>query len=309
MLLRKNIPLGYVLGKVKYEMLFVALYAVLTVVMHQTDVFSALEIPIAVPAMIATISSLLLGFRSNQAYERWWEARIIWGGIVNDSRSWTRQVLTFIGKLDDPDEHVAYVKKRLVYRHIAWLYALKGALRGQDVMSQIERLLTPKEIEALRYYDNKHNALLKLQGYELHEIHKKGWMNDYQHVEMERTLSKFSDHMGKCERIKSTIFPETYTLYIRVAILMFVIMLPFSLMNLFGYISIPISIAVSILLFLIEKMAIHLQDPFENKPTDTSMSTISAKIERDLKQMLHDDASAFDQHIPSFDEKGNFFVM
>lgn len=309
MLLRKNIPLGYVLGKVKYELVFVALYSVLTVVMHQSAIFSALEIPMAIPAMIATITSLLLGFRSNQAYERWWEARIIWGGIVNDSRSWTRQVLTFIGELEDKDEHVTYVKKRLVYRHIAWLYALKGALRGQDVMSQIERLLTPSEIEALGNYDNKHNALLKLQGYDLHRAHKSKWMNDFQHVLMEETLSKFSDHMGKCERIKSTIFPETYTLYIRIAIIMFVVMLPFSLVNLFGYVSIPVTIAMSTLLFLIEKMAIHLQDPFENKPTDTSMSTISGKIERDLKQMLHEDDSAFDQHIPSFDEKGDFFVM
>jgi len=95
--------------------------------------------------------------------------------------------------------------------------------------------------------------------------------------------------MGKCERIKSTVFPETYTLYIKLAIYMFIAVFPFSLFGLFNYISTPIVIAIGTLFLLIEKMAVHLQDPFENKPTDTPMSTISVKIERDLMQMLLDD--------------------
>ncbi|HEY6899185.1 MAG TPA: bestrophin family ion channel, partial [Puia sp.] len=100
------------------------------------------------------------------------------------------------------------------------------------------------------------------------------------------TLSKMSDSMGKCERIKNTIFPATYSLYIHFSLLFFFLLLPFAVVDFFGFMSVPVVLAISAVFFLIEKMAIHLQDPFENKPTDTPMTAICFTIERDLKQLL-----------------------
>src|SRR5690606_5475125 len=96
------------------------------------------------------------------------------------------------------------------------------------------------------------------------------------------------DSMGKCERIKNTVFPSTYSLYIHFAMNLFIMLLPFGLIEYFGFVEVPMVIAISASFMLIEKMAIHLQDPFENKPTDTPMTTISKTIERDLGQMTND---------------------
>jgi len=288
MLLKNNIPIKYVLGKVKNDSALVAGYAILIAVLRECNWLSV-DIPIGgVPAILGTVLSLLLAFRSNQAYDRWWEARIIWGAIVNDSRSFARQVLTFIGNLYETGPE-SDLKERLIKRQIAWNYALKRSLRNQDPYVEIKRLLSDSDFEYLKAYDNVPNALLKLQGMDIHRAWKEGLINQFQQVEMERTLMNLTDSMGKCERIKSTVFPETYTLYIKLAIYMFIAVFPFSLFGLFNYISTPIVIAIGTLFLLIEKMAVHLQDPFENKPTDTPMSTISVKIERDLMQMLLDD--------------------
>lgn len=309
MLLKNNIPIQYVLGKVKYDSALVAIYAVVITIWHEMGLFK-IDIPIGgVPAILGTVISLLLAFRSNQAYDRWWEARIVWGAIVNDSRSFARQVLTFIGNLYETGP-TGELKERLIKRQIAWNYALKRSLRKQDPLQEIKRLLSDSDFEFVKAYDNVPNALLKLQGMDLHRAAADGLINQYQQIELERTLMNLTDSMGKCERIKSTVFPETYTLYIRLAIYLFIAVLPFSLFGLFGYISIPLIIAIGTLFLLIEKMAVHLQDPFENKPTDTPMSTISAKIERDLLQMLSDDKVVADAYLErSEQDKKMFYIL
>lgn len=129
-------------------------------------------------------------------------------------------------------------------------------------------------------------AILDLQGLDLQKANDKRLLNTYQQVEIDRTLSRLCDSMGKCERIKNTIFPATYSLYIHFSLLFFFLLLPFAVVEFFGAMTIPVIIAIAAVFFLIEKMAIHLQDPFENKPTDTPMTAICFTIERDLKQMI-----------------------
>ncbi|GAA4796283.1 bestrophin family ion channel [Olivibacter ginsenosidimutans] len=308
MLLKNNIPIGYVLGKVRHDSALVAIYAVVITILHEWKIFS-FDIPIGgVPAILGTVISLLLAFRSNQAYDRWWEARIVWGSIVNDSRSFARQVITFVGNLYEAGACGA-LKERLIKRQIAWNYALTKSLRKQDPYEDIKRFLSTSELEFVKAYDNVPNALLKLQGMDIHRATADGLINQFQQIEMERTLTKLTDAMGKCERIKNTVFPETYTLYIRLAIYLFITVLPFSLFGLFGYVSIPLIIAIGTLFLLIEKMAVHLQDPFENKPTDTPMSTISAKIERDLLQMWLDDKVDSSRTEVNEENKDVFYIL
>jgi putative membrane protein len=91
--------------------------------------------------------------------------------------------------------------------------------------------------------------------------------------------------MGKCERIKNTVFPVTYSLYIHLSLLLFIALLPFGVIEYFGMLEVPLVVAISACFLLIEKMAIHLQDPFENKPTDTPMTAIAKNIEKNLQQL------------------------
>ena len=113
--------------------------------------------------------------------------------------------------------------------------------------------------------------------------------------------------MGKCERIKNTVFPATYSLYIHFAMNLFIMLLPFGVIEYFGYMEVPLVIAIAASFMLIEKMAIHLQDPFENKPTDTPMTTISRNIEKDLKQMLND--YSIKEEIEVADTEDMYYVL
>ena len=127
-----------------------------------------------------------------------------------------------------------------------------------------------------------------MHGRDINYALEMGWINEYQQVELDRSITRLCDSMGKCERIKNTVFPATYSMYIHFAMNLFIMMVPFGLIEYFGFMEIPVVIAIAASFMLIEKMAIHLQDPFENKPTDTPMTAISKNIEKDLKQMLND---------------------
>jgi len=288
MLLKKNIPVSYVVGKIKMELALLAVYSSLVYIAHTVYNFPGVSIPIAIPAILGTIISLLLAFRSNQAYDRWWEARTLWGAIVNDSRSFARQILTFVDNSYDNEDRSA-LRQRIIKRQIAWCYSLSKHLRNQNAHESLSGLISEEEKQAVLRLDNTPMALLEQHGNDLRLLLRLGWINEYQQVAMDETLCRFSNAMGACERIKNTVFPVTYSLYIHMLVILFALLMPFSLIEFFGIFQIPLVVAISASFFLIEKMAIHLQDPFENKPTDTPMTAISRKIDNDLRQLLKDE--------------------
>ncbi|MCF2447232.1 hypothetical protein L0657_24975 [Dyadobacter sp. CY345] len=302
MLLKKNIPIKYVFGKIKYEVLAVTLYGLIIEIVYKNFEITNISINMTVPTVLGTIISLLLAFRSNQAYDRWWEARIIWGSIVNDSRTLARQVLHLI---DDPyqPEAIKEFKHRIIRRQIAWCYALGIGLRKNDPMPAIEKFLPQEDCDYIRGYDNKHLGLTQLHARDLNNALKQGWVNPFQQVEIDSTITRLTDAMGKCERIKNTVFPATYSLYIHLALHFFIVLLPFGMVDLFGFLMVPVLVVITACFFLIEKMAIHLQDPFENKPTDTPVLSISRNIERDLKQMMNE------EQVPKAFEPEAFYIL
>src|SRR3954465_810668 len=119
MLLKKNIPFKYIFGKIKYEIFGIGLYTIIVTVLYHLHDFSRYIIPLATPTITITVVSLLLAFRSNQAYDRWWEARTIWGAIVNDSRTLARQVNNFIQE-SIPGDELFFFKSSFIKRQIAW---------------------------------------------------------------------------------------------------------------------------------------------------------------------------------------------
>jgi len=191
----------------------------------------------------------------------------------------------------------------LLKRQMAWNMALQHSLRKTHALEGAERHLSSREIDFIKRYDNKPMAIIELHAKDLQEALNTGWINNYQQVELDRTLTRLCDSMGKCERIKNTVFPATYSLYTHFALNFFILLLPFGVIEYLGWMEIPLVIAIASSFFLIEKMAIHLQDPFENKPTDTPMTTICGTIERDLRQMLRD------QELFEQEQAATFYVL
>lgn len=308
MLLKKNIPLSYVVGKVKMELALLAVYSSLVYIAHTVYKFPGVSIPIAIPAILGTIISLLLAFRSNQAYDRWWEARTIWGAIVNDSRSFARQVLTFVDNSYDNEDKSA-IRERIIKRQIAWCHSLSHHLRGQNARQSLSRFISDEEKQAVGTMTNTPLGLLEQHGNDLRLLLRLGWINEYQQIALDETLNRFSNGMGACERIKNTVFPVTYSVYIHMLVMLFVLLLPFSIMEFLGVFQIPLVVAISASFFLIEKMAIHLQDPFENKPTDTPTTTICNKIELDLRELLKDEYARVPEPGTSPKSSAMFYIL
>lgn len=287
MLLKRKIPMKYVLGKIRVELALVLTYAISFWLIHYSYNAVPLTIPIAIPGIVGTIISLLLAFKSNQAYDRWWEARIVWGGIVNDSRSLLRQVVAFYKDPDFSDEANNF-KEKYAKRQAAWCFSLADRLRGKDSVKAAKKFLDDDEFQFVKRHKHVPNAILLLHAKEAMKAMNNGRINTFQQVEIDNTLTRLCDGMGKCERIKNTIFPTTYSMYIRFTLCLFIILLPFGMVEDLGWLVIPVTTTIGAAFFLIEKMAIHLQDPFENRPTDTPMTVISNNIHKDLLEMVNE---------------------
>jgi putative membrane protein len=280
MLLNKTIPAAYIFNKVKFEIVYVLVVSV--VVLLVTNKYQELlpEMPLTIPAFIGTSISILLSFKLNQSYDRWWEARKVWGSIVNDSRSFVIQLSAFTAKGND-----ATIRK-IAFRQIAWCYCLGQSIRGLDPTENLESFISAEELAAIKLHNNKALALLQLHGQDIKELRENKHLDMFSHLQLDNTLVRLCDAQGKSERIKTTVFPVTYRLFLHFIIYLFVATLSISLKHVAGYFEIPLLLFISIPFFLLEKSARHMQDPFENKPTDTAVTAIARTIEINIKQLL-----------------------
>lgn len=279
MLINKPIPLGYILNKVKIDLFYVL--AVSAMVLAMTTKFNHVlpEMPLTIPAFIGTAISILLSFKLSQSYDRWWEARKIWGSIVNDSRSLVLQLQSFL-----PAGNENFIRT-MALRQAAWCYSLGQSLRGLDPLQNTEGLVAAEEIARVREHTNKPLALLQQHSLDMRRLREEDKLPLYAHVQLDSTITRLCDAQGRAERIKSTVFPVTYRLFLHLTIYLFVITLSISLRNVPAFFEIPLLLLISSAFFLLEKTASHMQDPFENQPTDTAMTTIARNIEINLRQL------------------------
>lgn len=304
MLLDNKLPIVYSLGKIKPELIVVSIYAIGIVFFHDYVHVERMSIPIAVPSILGTTISLILAFRIAQSYDRWWEARKIWGEIVNDSRTLVRQAMTFIHDQNNPEQsekmHLEMVKIQ-----VAFVHALGKSLRGQDVVAAIKDKLDPDQLKEVARESNIPNAILKLHAKCLKEAMEKEWVTGFHVIQIDDSITRLTAAMGKAERIKSTIFPITYTILVEFLLYLFVMMLPLGLTDYFGYLVAPLLLVISVPFFLLEKTALNLQNPFNNNKTDIAMTTIARTIELNLNQMVGKDF----QHQDENPEDGSFYIM
>lgn len=262
--------------------------------MDNYSVLSNISIPLGLTSVVGTSVALLLAFRTSQSYERWWEARIIWGAIVNDSRTLIRQVQSFYSG-DDVKE----VVKEFAYRQIYWCQSLTHALRKTKFSDECKMY-----IENISIKDNNiPNALLSKHSDQLRKAFQEKKINEFQQIQIDTTIVNLCNSMGRCERIKNTVFPKSYSTLIHFLIYFFVTILPFGLSDDFISLEIFLCISVPMIFIAIEKTSILMQDPFENLPLDTPMTTLSRTIEINIKQMIGDNS------VPETPDEKKYFVM
>jgi putative membrane protein len=261
----------------------VTAYATLVFYLFSYQNWHFLSFPISITTILGTALSLLLGFRTNSAYDRWWEARKCWGEIVNDSRTLVRQAKAFIeAPASEKDELVSNIS----HLQIAWCYALSNSLRGNQVLVYADLHLTTEEHEYVSAQDNIPNAILNLIQFKMAGLHDSAKIKTLLYQNIDDTLRRLCDAMGKCERIKNTVFPTQYSFFVHLVIFIFTLVLPMGLVESIGRIAIPITFIISFLFFYVEWIAYIMQNPFENGPNDIPMTSMSRNIEINLLQLV-----------------------
>ncbi|WP_335966648.1 bestrophin family ion channel [Galbibacter sp. PAP.153] len=248
--------------------------------------FDSILVSSIIPTILGTALAFFIGFNNNQAYDRWWEARKIWGSLVNDSRSWARQIIYYVKEApaaDTVDLHT--LKHTMVYRHIAFLYALKDNLRNSN-FQDYRAYLSKEDIIAVEKESNKSNAILNLQSEDLEKLRSQDAIDGFKFLEFNKMLINFCDEMGMSERIKNTVFPTTYNFYTRVFIWIFIISVTWSSVDEMGAWSIMIGILVGYIFLTTHKIGMALLNPFENIPTGIPLDQITRTIEINLLEAL-----------------------
>lgn len=179
--------------------------------------------------------------------------------------------------------------KQITYRQIAWCYSLGQSLRALDPLENTENLVSDSERKTLEKHNNKPLGILQLNTHHLAELRKNNEISEFNHVQLTNILSKFSVSMGMAERINNTVFPMTYKMLLHFMIYIFVITLSLALGEINSIFELPLLIVVSSTFLLLEKTATHMQDPFENRPSDIPVTAITTTIDINLRQLIGDD--------------------
>ena len=262
-----------------------------------------LTLPFDAVATMSVALSVYLGFKANQAYDRWWEARKIWGLIVNYSRAFAREVLTFpsVAQGESVDALRGW-QRTVIYRHMAWVHGLRVFLRQpngfvplaglaldrENTYDDLADFLDEKERAELAKAKNPPNVLLQTQGEAPKSGLLHGWLSDYQFVQMSQTLTEFNNHQGRSERIKNTPLPRAYSNFSRVFVFVHGTLVPFAFIEELDWMNIPLSMAINFIFLTLDLVGRQIEDPFENRISDIPLTTISTTIEENLKEMLGD---------------------
>ncbi|MFO7561207.1 MAG: bestrophin family ion channel [Enhygromyxa sp.] len=281
MLLDTRIPVSYVFVKIRADLFGVVVIAGLVELLVNWQRQYLPTVAISLPILLGTAISLLLSFKLNQSYDRWWEARKIWGSIVNDSRTLVRQLLTLV---DGGGEDATV--RRVAHRQIAWCYCLGQSLRGLDWRWGTAAHVDASELAEAEHHTNKSLALLQFHARDVAQLAKDGRLSDYRRVAIDETLTRLTDWMGMAERIRNTVFPRTYRLFLHAFIYVFITLLSIALAEIKGTWQLALTIGIAIPFFLLEKTATHMQDPFANRPTDTSVTAIARTIDINLRNLI-----------------------
>ena len=242
--------------------------------------------------MLATALAIFLAFRNNTAYDRWWEARKIWGGVVNASRTFARQIVSLTSLSNHPKDEINRFRTELVYRHIAWVNTLRLQLRHQATWHEVESFIDEAEFRWLLDRKNRATQLVNKQAERIADAQRQNLLSDPRHLEiLDRTLTELYDLQGKAERIKNTPLPRQYDYFPRIFLFLFVTLLPFGMiieLEKFKseWLVIPLATVVSFMFYVLMRVGEFNEDPFENRITDTPMTALCRTIEIDLREQL-----------------------
>ncbi|NEU70013.1 hypothetical protein GK091_24240 [Spirosoma agri] len=316
----KHIPFRIVASFAWRQILFFLFYSSGVCLLYALAGWTFLAIPFVPIATIGTAVAFYVGFKNNSSYERLWEGRRIWGGMVNASRAWGIMVMDYVGTIDAPEcqSSVELYRQQqlLIYRHIAYLNALRLQLRKQPIWqedrnvgidlvgqhkahatgtleSELSMFLHDDEVDFFVNRQNPATQIIKRQSAQLRELRTRGLISEFYHSDMEKMLVEFYNQQGAAERIKTFPFPRQYAFFSNIFVWLFLVLLPFGLlteMSKIGgsyiWLTVPFYTLIAWVFLTMEVVGDTSENPFENSINDVPMTAICRNIEIDLREML-----------------------
>ncbi|MBX7082375.1 MAG: hypothetical protein K1X88_24425 [Nannocystaceae bacterium] len=294
---------GSVLGLLTWQWRAFALFLGIATVVTVLDRVAGvrwIEVDTLPLAVLGGAIGIFVSFRTNSCYDRWWEGRRLWGQLVNTSRHFTTQLLSYTERVDDA---VRERQHAIVRRHIAYVHALRCALRGQDPFedADVKRFVPEAEREALRSESNLNHALLHAQGLALVALSDAGHLDPYRLQSLDRSLATLLDVQGGCERIKRTPFPPGYGFLASRLTIIYAALMATGIVGQVGWATIPLVALVCMGFTLISEVGRVLEDPFTMFWPALPLTALSTTIEINLRQRLGETGLP---PLPKPDEKG-----
>jgi ion channel-forming bestrophin family protein len=235
--------------------------------------------PVAVPstvhALVGVAIGLLLVIRTNASYERFWEGRKMWGGMVNESRNLARASTAFLRSSPATAEAI-------ILWTTAFAYSSMHVLRGSKEIGPMAKRLPPDEVSKILAADHVPTAIALRISAHLEEARRQGHISDYVTMTLDNNVQLLIDYVGACERIHKTPLPFAYVVHLRRALILYCITLPFALIESYGWSTIIDTLLIAYILFGIEEIGVEIEDPFGEDDNDLPLEEICGTIERNL---------------------------
>lgn len=305
MLVRQDIPFQSTLRAIGKPLLSVALSSALAVWLYQGERLTWLQVNATTLTILGSVLGVFLAFRNNESFNRYWEARTLWGTLVNASRTLTRQVITLIesGNREEAQE-TRELRRDLLYRHLAFVNALRAVLRDQDsVTPSIEPFLPKSLIEELTHRRSVPAALLVEMGRLSQQARRRNWLSEHRNQLLDDTLGTLADVLGGCEKIKNTPLPRGYTYFSHMLVRVYCVVLPFGLVSDLRLMTPVAALLISFTLLVLDRNGHYVETPFGHNDNDLPLMSLSRNIEIDIRQELGE------QNIPPVIEPVNGVLL
>lgn len=273
---------GSMLREIIGRILLCVLWSVLVVGIH--FYVEPLDISSTVHGLVGVALGLLLVFRTNASYDRFWEGRKQWGSIVNESRNLARASSVLLSR--EPALLASVVRWT-----VAWVHATMHHLRGQRGLGPVASALPAQEVEAVLAAQHVPLEIARRISSLLAEARNKGLLSDYLLVSLDQNVQLLIDYMGACERIRRTPLPFAYVVHLRRALILYFLTLPFALVVPFGWLTLAAVLLVAYVFFGIEEIGVEIEDPFGQDDNDLPLEQICATIEGNLLALLERSAA------------------
>lgn len=285
---------GSILARIRGVLLAnILLAVVVTLAHHYLASHNAVLVSTIPFTLMGLPLAIFLGFRNTACYDRFWEARKLWGELLLRSRNLARQVL-HLG--DDPlppadARDLGDVRVRMVLRAVAFSTSLKNLLRDRpDDETGLDGLLQPAERERLAGASNRPAALMMNMGADLAQCRREGRFDSLCTVQIDHTLCALTAAAASCERIRNTPLPFSYSLLLHRTAYLYCFLLPFGLVDSIGLMTPLVVAIVAYTFFGLDALGDEIEEPFGTSANDLALDAICRGIEIDLRQALGDPA-------------------